>query len=170
MNAVLKKTEFQSHIRRMLSNAVVLQPWKHGFRWQEGSLPAVMFTDFWLDQAATVIRSRRAKMAQWGRKEVICGSCSKRYINHGHARSNSRCLRCHIMIEQIKMVASNAVNHAVSQGRIPHADTLPCVDCKGRAECYDHRDYRFPLKVDPVCRGCNVRRGPAAPFNGEGRL
>ena len=28
------------------------------------------------------------------------------------------------------------------------------------AENYDHRDYALPLAVEPVCVGCNLRRGP----------
>lgn len=37
---------------------------------------------------------------------------------------------------------------------------VACVDCAvERATQYDHRDYSFPLLVDPVCRGCNKRRG-----------
>lgn len=38
---------------------------------------------------------------------------------------------------------------------------VQCRDCRKRAVHYDHRDYGKPLDVDPVCQGCNVRRGPA---------
>lgn len=38
-----------------------------------------------------------------------------------------------------------------------------CTDCDKRATDYDHRDYQYPLLVEPVCRGCNVKRGPAKP-------
>jgi hypothetical protein len=38
---------------------------------------------------------------------------------------------------------------------------MQCVDCGAQARDYDHRDYNKPLEVDPVCRRCNLRRGPA---------
>ena len=41
------------------------------------------------------------------------------------------------------------------------AEFVACVDCGARASCYDHRDYNKPLDVDPVCRSCNYKRGPA---------
>lgn len=49
------------------------------------------------------------------------------------------------------------------------ADVLPdltlgvyaCVDCGGVATQYEHRDYRFPLVVEPVCKSCNLKRGRA---------
>ena len=57
--------------------------------------------------------------------------------------------------------AHSAVSTAVQSGRIPPARTLVCVDCGGRARDYDHRDYSQPLSVEPVCRSCNLLRGPA---------
>jgi hypothetical protein len=44
------------------------------------------------------------------------------------------------------------------------AATKKCVDCGNPAECYDHRDYTRPLKVEPVCKACNNRRGPGWPL------
>jgi hypothetical protein len=38
---------------------------------------------------------------------------------------------------------------------------MQCVDCGAQARDYDHRDYNKPLEVNPVCRRCNLRRGPA---------
>lgn len=43
--------------------------------------------------------------------------------------------------------------------------SLVCCDCGAQAHCYDHRDYNEPLRVDSVCRSCNVLRGEAIPFN-----
>lgn len=51
---------------------------------------------------------------------------------------------------------------AVAAGVLPDPKTLYCVDCGAFATCYDHRDYSKPLDVQPVCRSCNVKRGPAA--------
>jgi hypothetical protein len=53
---------------------------------------------------------------------------------------------------------------AIKRGTLPELDGLRCVDCDAPAECYDHRNYFEPLKVDPVCKGCNNRRGPGFPF------
>ena len=36
-----------------------------------------------------------------------------------------------------------------------------CVDCGRSADSYDHRDYFKPLQAEPVCNGCNRRRGSA---------
>lgn len=39
-----------------------------------------------------------------------------------------------------------------------------CVDCGRLATMHDHRDWRLPLNVELVCHSCNLKRGPAAPF------
>lgn len=57
---------------------------------------------------------------------------------------------------------TNMVAEARKRNELPAPDTLVCVDCGKPAQAYDHRDYTKPLDVQPVCDGCNVRRGPAA--------
>lgn len=58
--------------------------------------------------------------------------------------------------------AINAVTRAKARGHLPSlTGEIACVDCGAPATDYDHRDYNRPLDVDPVCRRCNVRRGPA---------
>ncbi len=32
---------------------------------------------------------------------------------------------------------------------------------------YEHRDYNRPLHVDPICRRCNLLRGPGIPLAGS---
>lgn len=59
--------------------------------------------------------------------------------------------------------AHSAVQAAIARGDLPPAKTLVCVDCGDTARDYDHRDYGKPLQVEPVCRSCNRRRGPARP-------
>lgn len=55
------------------------------------------------------------------------------------------------------------VTTAIYHGDLPKLDgSVPCVDCAAPAVEYDHRDYRKPLDVDPVCRACNAARGPGA--------
>lgn len=53
------------------------------------------------------------------------------------------------------------VARAIRLGNLPHPSKFVCVDCNVPAIEYDHRDYAQPLAVDPVCRRCNLRRGPA---------
>ncbi len=52
----------------------------------------------------------------------------------------------------------------VQAGRLLRAKGQACVDCAKPATCYDHRDYRLPLQVEPVCRSCNQKRGRALPY------
>ena len=54
------------------------------------------------------------------------------------------------------------VNYAKYSGRLPYlTGAINCVDCAEPATRYDHRDYDKPLDVEPVCRSCNQKRGPA---------
>lgn len=62
------------------------------------------------------------------------------------------------------MWAGGLVQVEIRHGRIPHPTNLKCADCGCQAIEYDHRDYNKPLSVDPVCRGCNLNRGPAIPL------
>ncbi len=57
--------------------------------------------------------------------------------------------------------AVSAVAKAVRKGDLRPASAFACADCGGAASQYDHRDYTKPLQVVPVCRSCNVMRGPA---------
>lgn len=60
-------------------------------------------------------------------------------------------------------LAHSTTARARSRGELPDPRSALCVDCGRAATEYDHRDYNEPLKVDPVCRGCNARRGKAKP-------
>lgn len=60
----------------------------------------------------------------------------------------------------LRNAAAVFVRAAVRYGFLsPIAAATICVDCGNRATCYEHRDYAKPLDVDPVCHGCNMRRG-----------
>ena len=65
-----------------------------------------------------------------------------------------------------KDTACLCVKRAIQSGELPHPKTLTCADCPAPAIEYDHRDYNKPLCVDPVCRRCNLKRGPAIPLDG----
>ncbi len=82
------------------------------------------------------------------------------------AQARSRlCNRCQLTAinrrrpHQLKAI--RLVHAAIARGDIPPARKLNCADCGNDAFDYDHRDYADPLNVDPVCRGCNIRRGYA---------
>ena len=58
-------------------------------------------------------------------------------------------------------MAHRYVSVAVYNGDLPRLDgSVPCTDCGQPAQEYDHRDYKKPLEVEPVCRECNAARGP----------
>jgi hypothetical protein len=59
--------------------------------------------------------------------------------------------------------AQAMVRAAVRFGYLMPSSRCTCTDCGAPAKCYDHRDYNKPLEVDPVCVGCNIRRGAAKP-------
>lgn len=63
--------------------------------------------------------------------------------------------------------AQAAVQRAMREGRLPRPHTLRCADCGAPAIEYEHRDYNKPLAVEPICRSCNLLRGPAKPLAGS---
>jgi hypothetical protein len=72
--------------------------------------------------------------------------------------------------QAIAYSAHYTVAREIRLGHLAHPRLSPCADCGGVATEYDHRDYTKPLKVDPVCRGCNARRGPALVWTTDGRM
>lgn len=66
-----------------------------------------------------------------------------------------------------KDFAGQRVAAAIKKGELRRPNEFDCVDCGKPAQQYDHRDYNFPLKVEPVCRSCNLKRGPAIPRVGH---
>ena len=63
-----------------------------------------------------------------------------------------------------KVQAQQLVARAVRKGELKPVAELMCSDCPEPATCYDHRDYRKPLEVEPVCFGCNKARGVAIDY------
>lgn len=58
-------------------------------------------------------------------------------------------------------LAHSYVTVAIFNGDLPRLDgSIPCFDCGEPACEYDHRDYKKPMEVEPVCRACNQARGP----------
>lgn len=60
---------------------------------------------------------------------------------------------------RVKVIAKVAAE--VKRGRLDTPRNFRCVDCGDPAIHYEHRHYMFPLSVNPVCRSCNKKRGPA---------
>lgn len=92
-----------------------------------------------------------------------CGMCGA----EAHlANAKGLCLECRVAHDRrlvaIRWKAHHLVWRAIRDGELPRLDGLiRCVDCGAPAVVYDHRSYAEPLKVDPVCKSCNGRRGPA---------
>lgn len=79
---------------------------------------------------------------------IYCSRISTIYRRFGTGRDHAHAL----------------VAKEVKAGRLPSAKSLECVDCGKPAIGYEHRDYNHPLVVEPICRACNTRRGPAIPL------
>lgn len=59
------------------------------------------------------------------------------------------------------VLAHRYVSVALYNGDLPKLDgQVLCADCGAPAAEYDHRDYKKPMEVDPVCKACNQARGP----------
>jgi hypothetical protein len=86
-----------------------------------------------------------------------CGVVAER-PKQGRPKMCEPCSDEHVRRQQPAM---SKVAAAVRRGELPQVKTLACADCGGPARSYDHRNYAKPLVVEPVCRSCNVKRGPA---------
>jgi hypothetical protein len=92
-------------------------------------------------------------------RSVICRACGNL---HEDRRSNSRfCHKCSIRHYNDMYAANSAIKPHIKKGLIKCASDCLCIDCGKPAKDNDHRDYLQPLVVEPVCRSCNVKRGPA---------
>ena len=87
---------------------------------------------------------------------VDCGAPN----SNGHPMTQ-RCKPCAANFYEHLTRANRAVQREIAHGRMQKAAALTCVDCGGQARDWDHRDYSKPLQVEPVCRACNFKRGPA---------
>jgi hypothetical protein len=87
----------------------------------------------------------------------------------------SKPFRCDACIKELgplfvdwtgKAYAGRMVQRAIKRGELRPPYEFECADCQKQAMQYDHRDYNKPLDVVPVCRSCNITRGPAIPIKG----
>lgn len=86
---------------------------------------------------------------------VYCGDAVDR------SKPARSCFACMTKRKPYVLAALRAVHRAVEAGRLKNILRQFCVDCGAPAWEYDHRDYSKPLDVEPTCRSCNARRGPA---------
>lgn len=108
-----------------------------------------------------------------------CGACGTVELVRGGS-NHFRCTPCRaagvrggraaIPRDFGQAAALHAVGAAIRDGRLTHPRLLRCTDCAGPAVEYEHRDYNRPLHVDPICRRCNLLRGPAIPLAGTVEL
>lgn len=80
-----------------------------------------------------------------------CSGCGISIGYHGY------CAECKPKVK----LAQREAKAIMLRANLPKADGQKCVDCGKRAFHYDHRHYSKPLDVVPVCRTCNMKRGPA---------
>lgn len=90
-------------------------------------------------------------------KCCVCGEV-KLAAGGGHT---FKCEPCRAALPPSKENAHYLVARAIRRGELARPSEFQCVDCGRPAIEYDHRDYSKPLEVAPVCRSCNLRRGPA---------
>lgn len=90
-----------------------------------------------------------------------CRACGTVELASG-SNANFKCSDCRPP-RSPKQLAAYAVKRAIKAGDLPRPDSFACVDCGELAIEYEHRDYSKPLDVEPICRGCNLKRGPAIP-------
>lgn len=89
-----------------------------------------------------------------------CRTCGAIEFRRG-CNNRFQCTSCRPRPFTLKQAAHSAVAVAVRRGDLPRARDCQCADCGGPAIEYEHRDYTKPLDVVPICRRCNLLRGPA---------
>jgi hypothetical protein len=94
-------------------------------------------------------------------RTITCVTCGKQEQRFSCARATSFCHDCQRQHAREQRAALSRVYAAVKRGLLPRASDHGCADCDSPATDYDHRDYTKPLDVEPVCRSCNIKRGPA---------
>lgn len=94
-----------------------------------------------------------------GRLPSQCQACKPRSPSTGPRQFGRRSMRADR--SRYFTLAHAYVSTAIYNGDLPKLDgSVACVDCGIAATEYDHRDYKKPMEVDPVCRACNQARGP----------
>lgn len=91
-----------------------------------------------------------------------CPVCEILFVPSGRTTSSPYCSwDCGYAVTVARASIGRKVWKAIRDGVLSHPKNCWCVDCGNRAFDYDHRHYLSPLDVVPVCRSCNIKRGPA---------
>lgn len=90
----------------------------------------------------------------------VCALCASE-IPEGRTWGKYCSRSCADAVTAAREPATRAISSEIRAGRIPSPKTCACVDCGAPAKDYDHRRYLDPLSVEPTCRSCNLKRGPA---------
>lgn len=93
------------------------------------------------------------------RKCVICDSKIPREKGRGQSSYCSNI--CAGLVSKARQSVQRLVHKTIRNNEIQPAKSFVCVDCGNKAIDYDHRRYKSPLDIVPVCRSCNLKRGPA---------
>ena len=89
---------------------------------------------------------------------ITCIYCKEEELR---AAQTKVCRACKPLVRYAAYKADTLLCRAEAHGEVPPPEDFTCVDCGRTAQSYDHRDYDRPLDVVPVCRSCNLKRGPA---------
>lgn len=114
-------------------------------------------------QAGTLVRSKckicsKVELSKGGGKHFRCESCKGLGFRHPSACRESITGRA---------AAQSTVAALIRSGSLSHPTNFQCVDCSCPATEYEHRNYNKPEQVEPICRSCNLKRGPAIPLLGS---
>lgn len=74
--------------------------------------------------------------------------------------------RLYIANRHVRWLCRRIYQKALKTGQLKPVRGKICVDCGRKAQCYDHRNYYHPLKVDAVCFRCDSKRGEGYPYLG----
>jgi hypothetical protein len=110
------------------------------------------------NSVAVLSNAKRHREHRW-RAQGTCCRCfgeSNRPLTYW-----GLCTPCYRHENTVQFKARKIFCEALRRGKFPSAKTKRCVDCGCKARDWDHRDYLKPLEVEPVCRSCNQKRGPA---------
>lgn len=95
----------------------------------------------------------------WLPKRITpCEHCGGDALSGAFGAVRRFCAKCRCAYLREKAYAGNKISSAIKYGRLKPATEYKCVDCDGPASVWEHRDYRKPLDIEPVCKTCNALR------------
>ena len=93
---------------------------------------------------------------------IKCRVCDSMFVRKRDRSHSEYCsITCASAVSGARSKILNAIRARVVRGDLERPTTLLCADCGKQAREYDHRNYLRPFEVVPVCRSCNLKRGPA---------